>query len=313
MVENGSQDGSSDFVRQNFGNWERLKLIELPENKGFSGGNLEGLAHSSPEATYIATLNNDTEAEPEWLASLVQRLEAKPAREKWAAAGGPMVFANDRQRIASAGIEIQQNGLALDRGVGELVTIEPQEEEIFGPCAGAALYRREALHEVGFFDPAFFAYLEDADLAWRLRLAGWRTLYVPSAKVAHVYSGTGKQGSPFKHFQLGRNRVWVILKNMPTKLLIRYLPKILIYDLAASFYTLFFQRDLQPLRGRLVALAPRHLKRVLEQRKEIRNLCKVNSEEINHWLVKAPSLRQNIKLRRAVDRLAQPQTEMAQS
>jgi len=312
LVDNGSQDGSVDFVRQNFGKWERLKLIELSENSGFSGGNIEGLAHSNPEATYIATLNNDTEAEADWLVTLVERLEAKPNEEKWAAACGPMVFTTDRQRVASAGIEIRQDGMALDRDVGRLIMAEQLEVEIFGPCAGAALYRREALNEVGFFDPAFFAYLEDADLAWRLRLAGWQTLYVSGAKVAHVYSGTGKQGSPFKNFQLGRNRVWIILKNMPTKLLLRYLPKILLYDLAACFYTLLFQRDIQPLRGRLVALSPKHLKRILGQRREIKKLCKVNINQINQWLVKPPSLWQNLKLRRTVDRLAQPHTEMAQ-
>ena len=203
LVDNGSRDGSAELVRQEYADWlaeGSLKLVELTRNTGFSGGNLEGLKRANPSSRYIATLNNDTEVDPRWLETLVEGLERR--EPEWASACGPLLFASDTSRIASAGIEVRRNGLALDRRVGESWQPGEAEEEIFGVCAGAALYRREALEQVGFFDEAFFAYLEDADLAWRLRLAGYRALYLPGANVRHRHSGTGKQGSPFKSFQL---------------------------------------------------------------------------------------------------------------
>lgn len=310
LVENGSNDGSTEYLRQEFGAWDKLKLLELPQNTGFSGGNLAGLNHANPESRYIATLNNDTVADPRWLEELAFALENHSA--EWAAACGPMTFANDPELIASAGIEIRRNGLALDRAIGEKLQTNQTEREIFGVCAGAALYRREAIEAVGFFDPAFFAYLEDADLAWRLRLSGWRSLYIPEAQVTHAYSGTGKQGSPFKSFQLGRNRVWVILKNTPTKLLLRNLPRILLYDIAASFYTLLFRRDIHPLRGRLAALLPHHLRRVWRQRREIQAQRKISTAYLKRWLSPDFSFRSNLELRQAVDHLALSHSETSQ-
>ncbi|MEI6045538.1 MAG: glycosyltransferase family 2 protein [Chloroflexota bacterium] len=311
LVENGSTDGSAAWLRTRFGDWlkeeakPRLKLIELSENQGFAGGNLVGLEHCHPSSRYIATLNNDTEAQSGWLAALVAALEARPKQERWAAVGGAMLFAGEQDkaspRIASAGIEVRRDGLALDRRIGERLREVEREEEIFGVCAGAALYRREALDQVGFFDPAFFAYLEDADLAWRLRLAGWRSLYVPEALVWHEYSGTGKQGSPFKSFQLGRNRLWTIFKNWPAPMLVRYACAILFYDLAASIYTLLLRRDPHPLRGRLAALHPTHLRRILAQRRQIQRQRTIAVSELKKWLGRSASPLEMLALRRTAD------------
>jgi GT2 family glycosyltransferase len=308
-----------------------LNLVALPANTGFAGGNLAGLAACSPTSRYIATLNNDTIADPTWLERLVTALSQKNSLEveveivneksgieKWGAACGPMLFMGNQNEpcvphanptVAAAGIEVYRNGLALDGKVGQkldtlaMTKATATSNEVFGPCAGAALYSRAALAEVGFFDEAFFAYLEDADLAWRLRLRGWRTLYVPSAQVWHEYSGTGGQGSPFKNFQLGRNRVWTILKNMPTRLLLSHLPAILLYDGAACVYTLS-QRNWQPLKGRLAALHPRHLKRVWRQRQQLQKQRTTSLTELAAWLQPSPALFSNVRLRRKVDTLA---------
>ena len=213
---------------------------------------------------------------------------------KWAAACGPMLFASSQFEsvpiIAAAGIEVYRNGLAMDGKVGlPLDARDTEASEVFGPCAGAALYNRRALDEVSFFDPAFFAYLEDADLAWRLRLAGWHTLYVPQAHVWHEYSGTSGQNSPFKNFQLGRNRVWTILKNMPGRLLLRHLPAILLYDFAASLYTLR-QGNRNAALGRLAALKPKELERVWQQRRQIQKQRTASLTDIEAWLLPSPPL-----------------------
>lgn len=317
LVDNGSNDGSVEFLERHFAPYlasdskPLLKLVKLNHNTGFAGGNLTGLATCNPTSRYIATLNNDTIVAPDWLEKLVKALDKREPNlvaTKWAAACGPMLFASSQSDdvpiIAAAGIEVYRNGLTMDGKVGQTWDERDTEtSEVFGPCAGAALYNRRALHEVGFFDEAFFAYLEDADLAWRLRLAGWHTLYVPQAQVWHEYSGTGGQNSPFKNFQLGRNRVWTILKNMPGRLLLRHLPAILWYDFAASLYTLS-QGNRQPAHGRWAALKPKELKRVWRQRRQIQKQRTATLIEIEAWLLPNQPLLENVRLRQKVDKLA---------
>lgn len=317
LVDNGSTDGSVDFIKERYAanlaleSQPCLRLVALPKNTGFAGGNLAGLPACNVEAEYIVTLNNDTCTAADWLEKLVIAMDSQPQTEYWGAACGPMLFQSsqhDQPIIAAAGIAVYRNGLAMDGQVGQLYQPDEKVREVFGPCAGAALYRREALAEVGFFDKAFFAYLEDADLAWRLRLNGWRTLYVPMAKVWHAYSGTGGQGSPFKNYQLGRNRVWVLLKNWPASLWLRYLPQVLLYDLAASLYTIA-QRNPQPIKGRLAALHPRYLKRIWSQRRAIQQSRAVSLAEIERWLQPSPSLTSNLHLRKRVNTLVSSQPE----
>ena len=117
--------------------------------------------------------------------------------------------------------------------------------------ANGCMIGREALVKVGLFDEDFFAYLEDADLAWRAQLAGWRAVYAPMARVTHWHSATSVEGSPFKSHLLGRNKVWLIAKNYPPPQLWYYLPLIVAYDAAAVLYALLKYRDLHALRGRI--------------------------------------------------------------
>ena len=107
------------------------------------------------------------------------------------------------------------------------------------------------LDQIGLFDEDFFAYLEDVDLAWRGQLAGWRALYVPDARVYHHHSATGREGSPFKNRQLGRNKVWLIAKNYPMPYLLIYLPVIVGLDIAAVGYALLVRREWSTLQVRL--------------------------------------------------------------
>ena len=123
------------------------------------------------------------------------------------------------------------------------------------------------LDETGGFDASFFAYLEDVDLAWRARWLGWTARYVPEARVVHAHSATGTEESPFKTFHLGRNKVWTIAKNHPTRALLMYGPLLVAYDLASLPITLTRQRSLAALRGRLAGL--RSLGEVLKQREQL--------------------------------------------
>lgn len=263
LVDNGSSDGSVDFVAERF---REVRIIENEENLGFAAGN--NVAIRMAEGDYIVTLNNDTRAEPNWLEELVKVVETDP---KIGMCASKMLFYHHIGILNSTGISLDIAGIAWDRRGGERDDgRECEPLEVFGPCAGAALYRREMLDEVGLFDEDFFAYHEDVDLAWRARSRGWRCVYNPRAVVYHVHSGTGLEGSAFKNRLLGRNKIWTIVKNYPSPHIFLYLPLIAFYDLAAVFYSLFKRKDPSPLQGRLASLSL--LPEMLRRRREIQRM-----------------------------------------
>ena len=267
LVDNGSTDGSVEWVAERF---PQVRVIRNETNVGFAAGNNQAIRAS--QAEFVVTLNNDTHVEPGWLAALVAAVEDDPTVGMCAS---KMLFADRPGVINSTGINLDPAGIAWDRRGGDLDDERESEPvEVFGPCAGAALYRRAMLDQIGLFDEDFFAYLEDVDLAWRARLAGWRCLYVPSARVYHVHSATGVEGSPFKSRLLGRNKVWTIAKNYPMGRLACYLPLILLYDLAAVLYALIVRRDISSLQGRLEGL--RRLPDIWRKRRAVQALQREN-------------------------------------
>src|SRR5262249_33564855 len=174
-----------------------------------------------------------------------------------------MVFATQPHMLNSCGIGIDRVGIAWDLLGGQPVGADDGLDEPFGSCAGAALYRRAMLAEIGLFAEGFFAYLEDVDLAiredvgpgWRAGGGGWRRRFVRAARVGAQPPATAGEGSARKRFLLGRNKVWLIARNYPTPALWRWLPLIVAYDLAAVGYGLATRRDGAALRGRLAGLS----------------------------------------------------------
>ena len=167
-----------------------------------------------------------------------------------------MRFAGDRAGIInSAGIGIDRLGIAFDRLLGQPVEAsETEPVEVFGACCGAALLRRAMLDDVGGFDETFFFGLDDADLAWRAQMRGWRCLYAPAAVVHHEHSATARHGSSLKYFHVGLNRVRMLAKNADGRQLRRYGPAMIGYDLAYVVFAALTDRTLAPLRGRMQGL-----------------------------------------------------------
>jgi GT2 family glycosyltransferase len=168
-----------------------------------------------------------------------------------------MRFADRRDVLNSAGLELDRLGIAADRLVGTRL-IDHQEEdpyEVFGATGGAALFRKDMLEQVGGFDQSFFAFFEDADLAWRAHAHGWRALYAPRAVVYHHHSATAHHGSPTKLYLVGRNRVRTLAKNASTGMLLLNGLWMLVYDTAYVLYASASGRTLAPLRGRLRGVA----------------------------------------------------------
>lgn len=214
LVDNGSRDESVKFVRERY---TSVRVISLPDNLGFAGGNNAGIRNAVGK--YIALLNNDTKADPDWVASLLKEAEASPpSTGMWAC----KILSYDRPNVIdNVGLLLYPDGLG--RGKGRLETDEGQHDntgEAFFPSGCAGLYRKEMLDEIGLFDEEFFAYADDVDIGLRARLAGWRCQYIPAAKVYHKYSSSSEAYSPFKGFLVERNRIWVLLKYYPIEMIL---------------------------------------------------------------------------------------------
>jgi GT2 family glycosyltransferase len=259
LVDNASTDDSVAFVKTAF---PEVLVIQLDHNAGFAAGNNAGIR--ATRSDYVALINNDAYADPDWLAQLIEAAEQRPDVGLLAC---KILFDDDPRVINSAGLVMDWAGFCWDWRGGQLD--QPDEskiEEAFGPSGAAALYRRTLLDEVGLLDEDFFMYAEDADLNWRAQRAGWKGLYVPTARVRHVASATSIEGSRFKAYHLGRNKFWLLIKNVPGG---RYLGWWLIligYDLMAVLWGLMARRDTAAVAGRWAAL--RGLRRMWRKRQQ---------------------------------------------
>jgi GT2 family glycosyltransferase len=217
VVDNGSDDGSLEMLNQEFARVDafRLKLIRNEENRGFCAANNQGFAASN--TSLVALLNNDAEAEPEWLRSLTTAFENRPGVGM--AASKILVF-EDPKRIDKAGHLIYPDGQNRGRGSGELDRGQYDRiEEVLWPDGCAAMYRREMLDRIGGFDEDFFAYADDAELGLRARIAGWSCIYIPSARVRHHRGATLGLLSTRRLELIERNRVLLAAKLFPWSLL----------------------------------------------------------------------------------------------
>jgi GT2 family glycosyltransferase len=228
VVDNGSVDGSVAFVRERFPD---VTVIELGINTGFAAAANRGIDKARGEL--VALLNTDLVLAPDWLARMVDAL----CDDATAASVACKMLALDRPGIVyDAGDVLRRDGACEQRGrFGRDDGRWDAPGEVFGACAGAALYRRSALGTVGGFDERYFAYLEDVDLALRLRLHGWRCLYEP-AVVWHAGAGSSHQ-LPGGHRRLvERNTLLLVAKAFPA----RWLPLVAYRQLGWAWHA---QRD----------------------------------------------------------------------
>ena len=293
VVDNGSTDGTVEWVRSTLPN---ATLVMLPRNLGFAGGNNAGLRAAAGDL--LVLVNNDTLPPPHFLTEITGPMGAAP---DIGATGGVLTFAHRPDLIASAGIVVGHDGVHRDdRMLAPVRSLPNHAAEIFGATGGAVCLRREALQDVGFFAERFFNYLEDADLAWRLRLRGWRCLLAPGAQVPHVYSATSGHHSPGKQRLLALNRWRVLIRCFPSPLWRRCAPLIARYDLLALGYGLL-TRNLPILHGRLQAL--RELPLLRRERRALAARATVAPETLEQWLQPAQSIGQVMHEARNLDRV----------
>ena len=213
IVDNGSTDSSKEFIKGNSFNFP-VRLIENTENLGFSPAVNQGIMESQYE--YIFSLNNDTEIRKGSIKALADLMSSD---DSIFSAQAKMLQYDNKELIDDVGDEY--NLLAWTKKTGENHNSSEYTEvrEIFSACAGAAMYRKSLLDEIGMFDDNFFAYMEDVDLAIRSRINGYRNMLCPDAVVYHIGSATsGSRYNEFKVRLAARNNVWVVYKNLPIPL-----------------------------------------------------------------------------------------------
>lgn len=227
LVDNGSTDGSVEYVREHF---PEVKLIKLMENHGFCGGNNVGIQATTSD--FVVLLNNDTEVEPNWLEELYRVMSASP---EIGCCDSKVLFFDQRDMIDTmggiytiAGSAERRGYLQRDRGQFDRAV------DTFTAVASAVMYRRDMLERIGLLDEGFYFGYEDVDLSFRAHLFRYRCVNVPAAKVYHKVSASSYFNSEFYVYYGQRNVSYVFIKNMPGPLFWKYLPLHLMY-VAGSF------------------------------------------------------------------------------
>lgn len=209
VVDNASSDGSQAYLREHH---PHVRLIELPQNRGFTGACNAGM--QAARGAFVCLLNNDTEVDPGWAQAVVSAFERYP---QVGMVASKMLLYDQRDHIHTAGDYFTVDGRAGNRGVWQRDEGQfDREEYVFSACGGSSVYRRELLDAVGLLDDDYFFLLEDVDLGWRAQLAGWHCLYTPAAVVYHHLSATG--GGVTASYYAGRNSIILLVKNYPAAL-----------------------------------------------------------------------------------------------
>ena len=213
IIDNGSSDSSLNYLKNNSFNFP-LVIIENDENLGFAPAVNQGIEKAQHE--YIFSINNDTEIKRGSIKAMIDLISSD---DEIFSVQAKMLQYDNKRLIDDVGDEY--NLLAWTKKTGENHDTGEYVEvrEIFSSCAGAAMYKKSLLMEIGMFDANFFAYMEDVDLAIRSRIHGYKNMLCPDAVVYHIGSATsGSRYNEFKVRLAARNNVWVVYKNLPIPL-----------------------------------------------------------------------------------------------
>lgn len=295
VVDNGSSDGSIEMVRSEFipRPGFSVQLIANQVNRGFCGGNNQGFAAARGRLAVI--LNNDAEAEPDFLAALARAFDVAP---DIGMAAAKILVHEDPRRIDKVGHLIYPDGQNRGRGTGEIDRGQyDRMEECLWPDGCAAMYRTAMLDRIGGFDEDLFIFGDDAELGLRARMAGWRCLYVPGAVVRHHRGGVMKTGSTGRIFLIERNRVLLAVKLFPWSLLLLnpfYFAARLAAGLLAAagekgemarFPGLWNKTRLAWTIVRANFAALRMVPRTLRKRRELRPMLKLKPSEVRRLIL----------------------------
>lgn len=295
VIDNGSKDHTVKLVKKSFPD----VIVHInARNAGFAEGHNQGIRKAKGE--YYIALNQDVILEPDFVKSLVSEMGKN--EDIGSASGKLKILTNGQKndRIDSIGIKILPHLQGAEIGYLEKDTGKYDEKkEIFGPSGAAPIYRMKALEDIKmkieesedyeYFDKDFFAYKEDTDLAFRLAIRGWKSIYVPEAIGFHARSIAGlmdkgisitvkqrKYKSKFSKFYSFCNYHFVIIKNLPFKVYLKHSLRIFFYKLVIWSYAIVFEPYLIKAMARTIQLAPK-MKR---KRNQILSRQKISDEEL---------------------------------
>jgi GT2 family glycosyltransferase len=267
IADNASSDGSQEFIRDHY---PEVQIVQLARNMGFTGACNAGLR--AAKGTYLSLLNNDTDADPHWVAEVVAAFERHPDA---GAVASKMLLFDRRDHIHTAGDFYSVSGYPGNRGVWQKDEGQfDSEEYVFSACGGSSAYRRDMLDRIGLLDDDFFFSMEDVDLGWRAQLSGWRCVYAPKAVVYHHLSATG--GGVTSSFYDGRNAIYVLIKDYPRVLWRKYWRRIVSRQLQVAGEALRAWRG-AAARARLQGMATGllHIPVLLRKRKAVQRSISV--------------------------------------
>lgn len=223
VIDNASTDHTAEVMERICSEdhpFERILFFRNIENAGFAKAVNQGIRAADGE--YVILLNNDTLVEEAFLYALVSCIEKD---DGVFSASAMMRMYHDRELVDDAGDIYCLPGWAIQRGHGRPASSYQKSCNVFSACGGAAIYRRGVFEEIGYFDEAFFAYMEDVDIGYRARIHGYRNIYCPQAVVYHIGSATsGSRYNAFKIRLAARNNLYVPFKNQPPLLLLLHFP-----------------------------------------------------------------------------------------
>lgn len=272
IVDNGSRDGCVEEVRRLY---PQVECVCLDQNYGFCKAVNIGIRKA--ETPYVFLLNNDTLV----CKGAVEALLASVKKDRRIfSVEAKMIQYQDRTKIDSAGTFYNAFGWAYARGKDRPADQYRKRGPVFSACAGAAMYRREVFEEIGLFDEEHFAYLEDVDVGYRARIAGYRNVYEPMAWIIHVGSAaSGSRHNEFKVRLSARNNLYLIYKNMPVLQILLNLPLLLAGFLVK--YLFFLKKGLGAIYLKGLMEAPKLMKKkkkVLYQKGHLKNYLKIQLE-----------------------------------
>lgn len=269
VVDNASTDGSAKYVPRNH---PQVKVVENGVNLGFGHGSNVGA--SLAEGAYLAFLNPDTVVEPGWLDALVVALDTHP---RAGLATSKIVLRDDPERVNTCGNRVHCTGLTLCRGMGAGRT-EFRELTWVSAVSGAAfVVLRDVFETLGGFDETFFLYMEDTDLSWRARLAGYRCLFVPDSVVHHDYV---LRFGPQKTYYQERNRYVMLLKSLRWGTLLVHLPALLLGEVVTWGFVLLREPGRAMNKLRAYAWIAEHWGNIMEARRRTQTLRRVPDSEL---------------------------------
>jgi GT2 family glycosyltransferase len=286
IVDNGSTDNSREIIETYKQRDPRITAIFRDKNYGYTGGVNPGMELAiKAGAQFVATFNNDAIADIDWLKELVHFLREHP---DFGIAACKLLHA-DGKTFDSTGDQYSVWGIPHPRGRDEEVSDRYDTQTlVFGASGGASLYRTRMLADIGLLDEDFFAYYEDVDLSFRAQLAGWKVAYVPKAIVYHEQGKTSsRMKSGFVNYQCVKNLPYILIKDVPARLLFHIVPRFALIYLMTLVYLILYRRQGGPvIKGLLEFLM--HLPKKLVERRRIQKHRKVSPAYI--WSVLLHSL-----------------------